>query len=189
VSILPIEGRRQRLRGDHGRPGQRKAEQEAAEAAVTALYAEHALGLTRLAQVILGDRAAAEDVVQEAFAGLFRRWAALRDTGKAPQYLRSAVLNRCRNTLRAGARQLLTGPSFLDGADVALLAAEERRAVLAALRTLPARQREALVLRYYLELPDAEIAASMGIREGSVRSAVHRGLATLERLMRAEAAR
>jgi RNA polymerase sigma factor (sigma-70 family) len=61
--------------------------------------------------------------------------------------------------------------------------------VLAALHTLPARQREALVLRYYLELGDAEIAASMGIREGSVRSAVHRGLATLERRMREEAAR
>ncbi len=68
----------QRSRGDHARPGRRKAEQEAAEAAVTALYAEHAIGLIRLAQVILGDRAAAEDVVQEAFAGLFRRWAALR---------------------------------------------------------------------------------------------------------------
>ena len=147
---------------------------------MTALYAEHALGLTRLAQVILGDRAAAEDAVQEAFAGLFGRWAALRDTGKAPQYLRSAVLNRCRNTLRDRARRLFAGPGFLDGADVALLAA---------LRTLPGRQREALVLRYYLELPDAEIAVSMGIREGSVRSAVHRGLATLERLMREEAAR
>ena len=156
---------------------------------MTALYAEHALGLTRMAQVMLGDRAAAEDAVQEAFAGLFGRWAALRDTGKAPQYLRSAVLNRCRNTLRARARRLFAGPGFLDGADVSLLAAEERRAVLAALRTLPARQREALVLRYYLELPDAEIAVSMGIREGSVRSAVHRGLATLERLMREEAAR
>jgi RNA polymerase sigma-70 factor (sigma-E family) len=177
------------LHGDHAGPGRRKAEQEATDAAVTALYAEHALGLIRLAQVILGDRAAAEDVVQEAFAGLFRRWAGLRDTGKAPQYLRSAVLNRCRNTLRAGARRLPAGPGFLDGADVALLAAEERRAMLAALRTLPARQREALVLRYYLDLPDAEIAASMGIREGSVRSAVHRGLATLERLMHEEAAR
>ena len=155
---------------------------------MTALYAEHALGLIRLAQVILDDRAAAEDVVQEAFAGLFRRWAALRDTGKAPQYLRASVLNRCRNALRASARRLPAGPGFLDGADVALLAAEERRAMLAALRTLPARQREALVLRYYLDLPDAEIAASMGIREGSVRSAVHRGLAALERLMREEAA-
>lgn len=177
------------MRGDPGNPGRRKAEQEAIDAAVTALYAEHALALTRLARVILGDPAAAEDAVQEAFAGLFRRWTALRDTGKAPQYLRSAVLNQCRKTLRAGARRLLAGPGFLDGADAALLIAEERRAVLAALHTLPARQREALVLRYYLELADAEIAASMGIREGSVRSAIHRGLATLERRMREEAAR
>jgi predicted RNase H-like nuclease len=68
VSILPIEGGRQRLRGDPGHPGRRRAEQEAIDAAVTALYAEHALALTRLAQVILGDPAAAEDAVQEAFA-------------------------------------------------------------------------------------------------------------------------
>jgi len=183
VSILPAEGRRYRA-GDHDRP---RGDREAAEAAVTALYAEHALGLTRLAQVMLGDRATAEDVVQEAFAGLFRRWSALNDAGKAPQYLRSAVLNRCRNVLRSSASRVPAGPADLggyeDSADEALVAAEERRAVLAALRGLPRRQREALVLRYFLDLPDQEIARSMGIRPGTVRSAVHRGLASLERLM------
>jgi RNA polymerase sigma-70 factor (sigma-E family) len=186
VSTLPTERRRDRG-GGHGQA--RDHDRAAAEAAVTALYAAHALGLTRLAQVMLGDRGAAEDVVQEAFAGLFRRWAFLADTAKAPQYLRSAVLNGCRNVLRSAARPipLTSGPA--DGADPALLAAEERHAVLAALRTLPHRQREALALRYFLDLPDAEVAQAMGIRPGTVRSAVHRGLATLERLMREETSR
>lgn len=179
MSILPTESRRDRARGDR----------EAAEAAVTALYHEHALRLTRLAQLMLGDRAAAEDVVQEAFAGLFRRWRHLEDVAKAPAYLRSAVVNRCRNVLRDRAPRVAAEFPPLDGADVPLLAAEERQAVIAALWALPRRQREALVLRYYLDLPDAEIARSMGVRPVTVRSAVHRGLAALERLMREEPTR
>jgi RNA polymerase sigma factor (sigma-70 family) len=143
VSILPTEKRRDQS-GGHERPPD--AGRAAAEAAVAALYATHALGLTRLAQVMLGDRTAAEDVVQEAFAGLFRRWAFLNDTAKAPHYLRSAVLNGCRNVLRSAVRPVPLAPASAEGADVALLAAEERQAVLAALRTLPDRQREALVL-------------------------------------------
>jgi len=156
---------------------------------VTALYHEHALGLTRLAHVMLGDRAAAEDVVQEAFTGLFRRWMFLDDPAKAPAYLRSAVLNGCRTLARRGAPPVLADVTAVDGADMALLAAEERRAVLAALRELPGRQREALVLRYFLDLPHEEIARSMGIRPGAARSAVHRGLAALERAMSEEMTR
>ena len=71
-----------------------------ATAIVAALYAEHALGLTRLAQVMLGDRAAAEDVVHDAFCGLCRRWDHLTDPRKVPAYLRSSVLNGCRSALR-----------------------------------------------------------------------------------------
>ena len=164
-----------------------------AAAIVSALYAEHALGLTRLAQVMLGDRAAAEDVVHDAFCGLCRRWGDLTDHRKAQSYLRSSVLNGCRSALRRRARgapipalsaEALGGEGF--SADVPLLASEDRRAVLAALRRLPDRQREVLVLRYYLELPDAEIARAMGIGESTVRSTAHRGLATLERLLTGE---
>jgi len=155
-------------------------------AAVSALYAEHALGLTRLAQVMLGDRAAAEDVVHDAFAGLCRRWDYLADAGKAQAYLRSSVLNGCRSVLRKRARGLgevaALSPDALS-ADAPLLASEDRRAVMAALRRLPDRQREVLVLRYYLELPDAEIARAMGIGESTVRSTAHRGLAALERIL------
>ena len=150
-------------------------------AIVSALYAEHALGLTRLAQVMLGDRAAAEDVVQDAFFGLCRRWNYLTDAGKARAYLRSSVLNGCRNVLRRQARVPVAtlAPDVL-GADAPLLADEDRRA---ALRRLPDRQREALVLRYYLDLSDAEIARAMAVGESTVRSTAHRGLAALERIL------
>jgi RNA polymerase sigma factor (sigma-70 family) len=175
---------------------------------VSALYAEHALGLTRLAQVMLGDRSAAEDVVHDAFVGLCRRWNYLIDARKAPTYLRSAVLNGCRSVLRRQARKpevAVLSPDALSldalspdalsanalssnglSADVPLLASEDRRAVMAALRRLPDRQREVLVLRYYLDLPDAEIAGVMGIGESTVRSTAHRGLAALERILTRE---
>ena len=68
--------------------------------AVTALYQAHALGLIRLAVVMLGDRPAAEDVVQEAFCGLYRRWHTLLDTTKALSYVRSSVINGCRGSRR-----------------------------------------------------------------------------------------
>jgi len=71
---------------------------------VAALYAEHALGLLRLAVIMLGDQQAAEDVVQDAFLGLYRRWSALRSTDRAQAYVRSAVFNGCRSVLRQRAR-------------------------------------------------------------------------------------
>ena len=79
-----------------------------AAAAITALYAEHALGLARLAHVMLDDRAAAEDVVHDAFCGLYRHWSNLADPGKAQAYLRSAVLNGSRSVLRRSGH----GPVF-----------------------------------------------------------------------------
>jgi RNA polymerase sigma-70 factor (sigma-E family) len=155
-------------------------------AAVSALYADHALGLIRLAHIMLGSRPAAEDVVHEAFLGLYRRWAQLDDQSRALGYLRSSVLNGCRSVLRRR-------PTFeLDSwqqppatsAESAVLSAEEQRELVRALRSLPPRQREVLALKYYLELPDEEIADAMGIRQGTVRSARYRGLAALGRAMR-----
>jgi RNA polymerase sigma factor (sigma-70 family) len=139
-------------------------------------------------------RAAAEDVVHDAFCGLCRRWDHLTDPRKAPAYLRSSVLNGCRSVLRRQARARGEAPApdpgslgvEAFGADAPLLAGEDRRAVLAALRRLPHRQREVLVLRYYLELPDAEIARTMGIGESTVRSTAHRALTVLERKLTGE---
>lgn len=166
-------------------PGQ-PAGTDAADAAVTALYQAHALGLIRLAYLMLGDASAAEDVVQEAFTGLYRRWAHLSDPAKAVPYLRSSVLNASRSQLRRlgrrppGAGQALP-PAV--SAEAAALSGEDRRAVLNALRKLPDRQREVLVLRYYLDLPEAEIAAAMGIGPSTVRSTAYRALAALGRML------
>jgi len=152
---------------------------------VTALYREHALGLTRLAHVMLGNRAAAEDVVQEAFCGLYRRWQHLADTDRALQYVRSSVLNGCRSALRRTSRELPAWhqPTVVS-AESAALTGEERRAVMDALRRLPDRQREVLVLRFYLEQSEAETARAMGIKHSTVRSTTHRGLTALGRELR-----
>jgi len=118
--------------------------------AVTALYRAHALGLIRLAVVMLGDRPAAEDVVQEAFCGLYRRWYSLSDTGKALSYVRSSVINGCRSVLRRRPRQAgldpLTGEPPGESAESAALIGEEHRQVLTAIRRLPNRQREVVDL-------------------------------------------
>src|SRR5262250_2626605 len=88
------------------RPGEDAETREPdAGQAVTALYREHAVGLLRLAVAMLGDRPAAEDVVQEAFCGLYRRWPHLSDPAKSLPYVRSAVLNGCRSVIRQRSRQ------------------------------------------------------------------------------------
>lgn len=170
-------------------PGQGTVRTVAAERvpdrAVTALYESHALSLTRLAYVMLGDRAAAEDVVQEAFLGLYRRWGNLRDTATAPGYLRTSVMNGCRMVLRFRARHdgRPAGELPWESAEATALVSEEYRQLLQAIRSLPPRQREALVLRYYLELTEEETARSMGVRRGTVKSATSRALAALGQRM------
>jgi RNA polymerase sigma-70 factor (sigma-E family) len=149
-------------------------------AMVTALYRDHALGLIRLAHVMLGNKTAAEDVVQEAFCGLYRRWPHLSEPGKALPYLRASVLNACRSVQRrAGRDSRAIQRAAAVHAEPQVLSSEERRLVIDALRQLPPRQREALVLRFYLDMSDAEIASDMGISQGTVRSTTHRALAAL----------
>jgi RNA polymerase sigma-70 factor (sigma-E family) len=163
-------------------PARRAAAADAgAEAAVGALYDDAAVGLIRLAYLMLGDRPSAEDVVQDAFFGLYRNWARLADHDRALSYVRSSVLNGCRSALRrrAAGRRLTTYQPPAASAEATALGHEERREVMQAVRRLPDRQREALVLRFYLDLPDAEIARIMGLRPSSVRSATHRALKAL----------
>lgn len=157
---------------------------DSAERAVTALYEAHALGMIRLAHIMLGDRQSAEDVVQEAFCGLYRRWSQLSDPGRAVHYVRSAVLNNCRSVLRRRTtsqvpRELTSQPGQVRSAESAVLSIAEREEIMRAVRRLPRRQREALVLRFYLDLSAEETATTMGISPGSVRSATHRALASL----------
>jgi len=159
-----------------------------AEAAVTALYEAHALGMIRLAHIMLGDRQSAEDVVQDAFCGLYRRWSHLADPGSAVHYVRSAVLNNCRSVLRRrtaarAPREAASNPEPVRSAEAAVLTREERDEIMRAVRRLPRRQREALVLRFYLDLSAEEIATTMGISPSSVRSATHRALASLGQML------
>jgi RNA polymerase sigma-70 factor (sigma-E family) len=157
-----------------------------AAAAVSALYASHALGLIRLAHIMLGNLQTAEDVVQDAFLGLYRRWPQLNEHAKALGYVRSSVLNGCRSELRRRPTAELDGSHgpLATSAESAVLTAEERREIIHALRHLPDRQREVLVLRFYLDLPDDQIAAAMRISQSTVRSAAYRGLAALGRALK-----
>jgi RNA polymerase sigma-70 factor (sigma-E family) len=155
--------------------------------AVGALYREHALGLIRLALLLTGDAPAAEDIVHDAFCGLHRRWDQLRQRAAPLPYLRAAVVNGCRSEIRrlryARRRDSRLADPAAWSAEAAALVSEERREVLAALARLPARQREALVLRFYLELSEAEMAAAMRVTRGTVKSTTARGIAALRRIL------
>jgi RNA polymerase sigma-70 factor (sigma-E family) len=164
---------------------------DGAEAAVTALYESSALGLIRMAYVMLGDLPGAEDVVQEAFYGLYRRWDRLADPAGALYYVRTSVLNGCRSALRRRAvrrgfvqQRTLADEPPAASAETVVLGGEEREDVIRALRRLPDRQREVLMLRFYAELPDEQIARVMGIRPGTVRSTAFRALDALGRALK-----
>jgi RNA polymerase sigma factor (sigma-70 family) len=154
---------------------------------VAVLYRQHHADLVRLALLLVGDRGCAEDVVQDVFTRLCARGLVLqRDSTLA--YVRTAVVNGCRSVLRrrALARRVAISRAvpwrdIQDSAEQTAILAEDRREVLAALAGLPSRRREVLVLRFYLNLPVAEVAAMFGISQGSVKSATARGLEALAR--------
>lgn len=155
---------------------------------VTALYQAHALGLLRLAVIMLGERQAAEDVVQDAFLGLFRRWGALNDPERALAYVRSSVFNGCRTVVRKRARnrQFMLADPDAESAEARVVLGEEHREVLAALRGPPDRQREAVALRYCLDMPVGDVAQAMGVTEGTVKSATSRGIAAITRTLKGD---
>jgi RNA polymerase sigma-70 factor (sigma-E family) len=164
---------------------------QAAEARqqVAALYQAHALGLVKLAVLMVGDQPAAEDVVQDAFLGLYRRWPALQDQGKALSYVRASVVNGCRMIHRGRYRRgrvPLEDPGHAESAESTAMLGEAHREVLGALRRLPARQREAVVLRYYLDMTEDQAAQAMGVSRGTVKSATSRGIAALARMLEEE---
>ncbi|MFD0685928.1 SigE family RNA polymerase sigma factor [Actinomadura fibrosa] len=172
-----------------GEAAEATADEKAGDATsmVTELYRGHALGLMRLALVMVGDRGTAEDVVQEAFAGLYRRWSRLRDRERALVYVRSAVLNGSRTALRRRRRPFRAfhqPPEW--SAEAAAMVGEDRREVLRALHRLPARQREALVLRYFCDLSEEEIAGAMRVSRGTVKSTMSRAIAALGRMLEEE---
>jgi RNA polymerase sigma-70 factor (sigma-E family) len=157
---------------------------QAAPVDLADLFSRHRGELVRLAVLIVQDQATAEDVVQDVFAGLHSRSANPGRTGEELPYLRASVLNGCRSVLRRRTvakrvRMVRAEPDAVASAEAEAMLAEDRRQVLAALAELPTRRREVLVLRYWLGLSEAEIAATLGISQGSVKSTAARGLASL----------
>ena len=162
--------------------------------AIAALFRDHHAELVRLALLMVGDLPSAEDVVQDVYASLHRRSRAQEraQTVEAPlPYVRAAVLNGCRSVLRrrgiahrvglAHRASLTDETTMRASAESEVILSEDRRQVLGALARLPRRRREVLVLRYYLGLSEAEIAAVLDISVGTVKSTAARALAALAR--------
>jgi len=161
-----------------------------ADRAVTELYATHYRSLVRLAALLVRDLATAEEVVQDSFVAMHGGWRRLRDSEKALSYLRQSVVNRSRSVLRHRVvvdRNAPKPPPDMPSAEHGAIALLERSAVIAALRTLPVRQREALVLRFYADMSEAQIAETMQISKGAVKSHTARGMATLRTMLERDA--
>jgi DNA-directed RNA polymerase specialized sigma24 family protein len=163
----PVLGRRHR---------DRQARDAAADQAVAALYRAHYRFLARVATLLVSDTATAEEIVQAAFVSLYRARRHLGDEDKALAYLRRAVISGTRSSDMAAAypSSLWKGPPTGDWPDPSI-----PEALMAALHALPARQREALILRYYAEWPEAQIAAAMGTSDRAVMSHIAAGMSTL----------
>ena len=153
------------------------------------MYGTQYRPLVRMSAILLGDTGAAEEVVQESFIAVHAAWRRLRDIDKAVPYLRRSVLNRSRSILRhrmVTDRHVPVREPDMPSAEQGAIAQFERSAVIEALRSLPARQREALVLKFYLELSEVEIAAAMKISTGAVKSHTSRGKAALRTALEPE---
>jgi RNA polymerase sigma-70 factor (sigma-E family) len=157
---------------------------------VTDLYTAHYRSLVRLSALLVRDLATAEEVVQDAFVAMHGGWRRLRDNDKALSYLRQSVVNRSRSVLRHRTvvdRNAPKPPPDMPSAEQGAIAIFERDAVVSALRTLPPRQREALVLRFYGDLSEAQIAAAMSISRGAVKSHTARAMSALRALLERDA--
>lgn len=168
-----------------GPPGDREAAGPGDRRDVAEIFRRHHADLVRLALLLVGDRACAEDVVQDVFTRLCTRSRSL-EQDRSLAYIRVAVVNASRSVLRrrtvarrVAVTRTVPWRDTQESAEHTALLAEDRRRVLRALAALPARRREVLVLRFYLNLPVAEVAAMLGISQGSVKSATARGLAAL----------
>ena len=140
--------------------------------AFAAFYELELPGQVRRASLLVGSREAAHDLVHDAFVEVYRRWATLRDPGS---YLSVAVVNRCRDHARRRTAQERRAPLLVPRGD------PEAEVLWDALQKLPFPQRAALVLRYYHQLPEREIAGLLGCRTGSVGPWITRGLRALRR--------
>ena len=154
-----------------------------ADRALTAMYGDHYRCLVRLALLLVQDLPTAEDVVQDSFVAMHTTWHRRQDSDNAVAYLRRSVVNRSRSAPRRRTvieRNASPPGGDIPGAEPGALASLEPATVVGALRSLPARQREALVLRYYGGLPEAQVAEAMGVSEGAVKRHLARATAALQ---------
>jgi RNA polymerase sigma-70 factor (sigma-E family) len=157
-----------------------------ADRAVTELYSTHYRSLVRLAALLVRDVGTAEEVVQDSFGARHGGWRRLRDSDKALSYLRQSVGNRSRSVLRHRVVVDRNAPKpapDMPSAEHGAIALFERSAVISALRTLPARQCEALVLRFYADMSEAQIADAMQISRGAVKSHTARAMQALRTVL------
>jgi RNA polymerase sigma-70 factor (sigma-E family) len=161
-----------------------------ADYAVSALYAERYRSLVRLAALLVDDMATAEEIVQDSFIAIHANWRRLQDIDKAAGYLRQCVVNRSHSVLRHRGvvnRNLQQPPPDMPSAEEEAMKLVSRSAVITALQRLPPRQRQALVLRYYAGLSEAQIASTMGITRGAVKRYVSRAMSALRAMLAGEA--
>jgi len=161
-----------------------------ADAAITEIYGLHYRSLVRLATLLVHDISTAEEVVQDSFVALHAGMHRLRDSEKTLSYLRAAVVNRSRSVLRHRIVVDRNAPKpapDMPSAEHGALTLIERSSVVAALRSLPERQREVVVLRFYGDLSEAQIAGAMGITRGAVKSHTSRAMSALRSVLEREA--
>lgn len=155
-----------------------------ADRAVTALYNMHYRSLVRLAVLLVADVTTAEEIVQDAFIAVHAAWRRLADSDRALSYLRQSVVNRSRSVRRHRTAAGKIAPAHrTPGAEPGVSTQPERSALISALRALPPRQREAVILRHYAGLSEAEVAAAMGISRGAVKSHTARAMATIRAVL------
>jgi RNA polymerase sigma-70 factor (sigma-E family) len=160
---------------------------EDADEAVTALYCTHYRSLVRLAALLVPDTAVAEELVQDSFVAMHLAWRSLADSDRALSYLHRAIVNRSRSVLRhrmAAGKILPEHAPGLPGADPAAIIKLEHSGLVSALRALAPRQREVLVLRYYADLPQAQVASAMGVSKGAVKNHTARAMSALRAELR-----
>jgi RNA polymerase sigma-70 factor (sigma-E family) len=149
------------------------------------LYRSRRRDLVRLAFLLVDDVALAEEIVQESFIGLYQHWNNLANADAAYAYVRASVVNRGRSELRRRGRQRRRRPSsdeaLTPSSESTVVSRDEHRRVLAAVQGLPKRQREVLVLRYWQNMSEADIAVILRISKGSVKSAASRGVGAVKR--------
>ncbi|MDQ2756104.1 MAG: SigE family RNA polymerase sigma factor [Actinomycetota bacterium] len=158
--------------------------------ALTDLYAAHWASLVRLAWLLVHDQGRAQDLVQDVFVASAPRLEELRERGAALGYLRKGVVNAAMSThrrrgvearwlRRAAADPNVPGRHPADSTETLVVARSERQTLAAALQTLPLRQRQVVVLRYYTDLSEQQTADVLGVTTGTVKTHAHRGLAAL----------